>query len=97
MDLLVLREPVVNLPKRTVLGERNRLGRERNPRSGLARLQDFSVITALKVATTQVKGLGYTKLVEDFEKLSSILNAAHLQYADGPAPGCLRRCTQQPA
>ena len=55
-------------------------------RSGLARLKDFSVITELKVASTQAKGLRQHDVLQDFRKLSHILAAAERQYPDHPLP-----------
>jgi hypothetical protein len=46
VDLLVLREPVVNLPQRLSLAKVNLPDGAPNPKSGLSRLRDFSVITA---------------------------------------------------
>lgn len=86
VDLLVLREPVVNLPRRTVFGSKDLPDGQPNPRSGLARLKDFSVITELKVSATQLEGLDYTEVVRDFEKLSAILDATKEQYPDSPLP-----------
>jgi hypothetical protein len=86
VDLLVLRQPVVNLPRRAALAAPDLPEGEPNPRSGLARLQDFSVITELKVSATQIEGLDYTEVVRDFEKLSAILDAAEAQYPANPLP-----------
>lgn len=86
VDLLVLREPVVNLPRRAALAVNNLPDGQPNPKSGLARLQDFSVITELKVSATQIEGLDYTEVVRDFEKLSAILDAAQAQYPGNPLP-----------
>jgi hypothetical protein len=86
VDLLILREPVVNLPRRAALAVKDLPDGQPNPRSGLARLKDFSVITELKVSATQIGGLDYTEVVRDFEKLSAILNAAEAQYPENPLP-----------
>ena len=86
VDLLVLRDPVVDLPRRAALAQPNLPDGQPNPRSGLARLKDFSVITELKVSATQIKGLDYTAVVRDFEKLSAILEAAERQYPGTPLP-----------
>lgn len=86
VDLLILREPVVHLPRRAALAQRDLPDGEPNPRSGLARLRDFSVITELKVSATQIEGLDYTEVVRDFEKLSAILDAAQGQYPDERLP-----------
>lgn len=59
VDLLVLRETeapgsqVVNLPRRSWLGPKSPFDGLANPRSGLERLKDFSVITELKVSASQ--------------------------------------------
>lgn len=86
VDLLVLRQPVVHLPRRAALAQKHLPDGQPNPRSGLARLRDFSVITELKVSATQIEGLGYTEVVRDFEKLSAILDAAEAQYPGQPLP-----------
>ena len=86
VDLLVLREPLVDLPRRSALARKDLPDGQPNPRSGLARLKDFSVITELKVSATQIEGLDYTEVVRDFEKLSAILNAAEDQYQGAPLP-----------
>ena len=86
VDLLLLREPVVNLPRRAALARKDLPDGQPNPRSGLTRLKDFSVITELKVSATQIQGLDYTEVVRDFEKLSAILDAAEDQYPDSPLP-----------
>lgn len=86
VDLLVLREPVVNLPRRAALAKKDLPDGEPNPKSGLGRLKDFSVITELKVSATQIEGLDYTEVVRDFEKLSAILDAAESQYPGAPLP-----------
>jgi len=86
VDLLILREPVVNLPRRAALAQKNLPDGTPNPRSGLARLADFSVITELKVSATQLGGLDYAEVVRDFRKLSAILDAAEAQYPDRKLP-----------
>jgi len=86
VDLLILREPVVNLPRRAALARKNLPDGTQNPRSGLARLADFSVITELKVSATQIEGLDYGEVLRDFRKLSAILDAAEAQYPDQPLP-----------
>ena len=50
VDLLVLREPVVNLPRRAALAVQDLPDGAPSPKSGLARLRDFSVTTELKVS-----------------------------------------------
>ena len=85
-DLLILRQPLVNLPRRAALAVANLPDGQPNPKSGLARLKDFSVITELKVSATQLEGLDYTEVVRDFEKLSAILDAAEQQYPANPLP-----------
>lgn len=86
VDLLVLRQQIVNLPRRAALAVPDLPDGQPNPKSGLARLQDFSVITELKVSATQIEGLDYTEVVRDFEKLSAILDAAEAQYPANPLP-----------
>jgi hypothetical protein len=86
VDLLILREPVVNLPRRAALAQRNLSDGTLNPRSGLARLADFSVITELKVSASQMEGLDYAEVLHDFRKLSAILDAAEAQFPYRPLP-----------
>jgi hypothetical protein len=76
VDVVILREPTVNLPRRVALDDR----------SGLARLHTFSVITELKVASTQIEGMDYGEVARDFKKLSAILDAAQDRYPDSPIP-----------
>ncbi len=71
VDILVLRQPVVQLPRRAALADETLPGGEPNPRSGLKRLGDFSVITELKVHSTQAEGLAQAQVVRDFLKLSA--------------------------
>lgn len=85
VDVLILREPIVNLPRRAALTQDELPDGAPNPRSGLARLQDFSVITELKVSATQMGGLDQGEVLQDFRKLSYILAAAAKQYGD-PLP-----------
>ena len=86
VDLLILREPVVNLPRRAALAQSTLPDGTPNPRSGLARLADFYVITELKVSATQMEGLDYGEVLRDFRKLSAILDAAEAQYPDRALP-----------
>lgn len=86
VDVLILRKPIVNLPRRAALGQKSLPGGEPNPRSGLARLKDVSVITELKVSATQMEGLDYGEVLQDFRKLSYILRAAKNQYPKNPLP-----------
>ena len=86
VDVLILREPIVNLPRRAALGQKLLPGGTPNPRSGLARLKDFSVITELKVSATQMGGLDYGEVLQDFRKLSYILDAAEDQFPGQPLP-----------
>lgn len=92
VDLLVLREqvplpkPVVNLPRRSWLGPREAIDGSPNPRSGLERLKDFSIITELKVASTQGGGLNQVQVLRDFRKLSAILKMARKHYKKAPLP-----------
>jgi hypothetical protein len=86
VDLLILREPVVALPRRAALAVRELPNGQPNPKSGLARLRDFTVITELKVSATQSEGLDYGEVVRDFEKLSAILDAAEAQYPNHSLP-----------
>ena len=86
VDMLVLRRPIVHLPRRAALGARDLPDRAPNPRSGLARLADFSVITELKVSATQMDGLDYGEVVRDFRKLSAILDAAEAAHPDRALP-----------
>jgi hypothetical protein len=86
VDLLVLRSPVVHLPRRARLGPRGGVDATVNPRSGLARLGDFTVITELKVSATQREGLDYGEVVRDFRKLSYIAEAAQAAHQSRPLP-----------
>ncbi|MDR7086825.1 hypothetical protein J2X11_001664 [Aeromicrobium panaciterrae] len=92
VDLLILREPafprdlVVDLPRRSWLGPRKPIDELPNPRSGLERLRDFSVITELKVSATQGGGLDQGEVLRDFRKLSAILSTASRHYQDAPLP-----------
>jgi len=86
VDVLVLREPIVNLPRRAALGQKVLPGGDPNPRSGLERLKDFSVITELKVSGTQMGGLDSGEVLQDFRKLSYILDAAEDQYEENRLP-----------
>lgn len=86
VDLLILREPVVALPRRAALAVKELPDGQPNPKSGLARLRDFTVVTELKVSATQSEGLDYGEVVRDFEKLSAILSAAEAQYPTHPLP-----------
>ena len=86
VDLLILRQPVVNLPRRAALAQTDLPDGTPNPKSGLARLADFSVITELKVSATQMGGLDYGKVLRDFRKLAAILDAAEAQYPGSPLP-----------
>lgn len=86
VDILVLREPVVLLPRRAALATPTLPDGQPNPRSGLKRLGDFSVITELKVHATQGEGLDQAQVIRDFQKLSVILNAAERDYPENPLP-----------
>ncbi|WP_076259266.1 hypothetical protein [Intrasporangium flavum] len=86
VDMLVLRQPIVHLPRRAALGARDLPDGAPNPRSGLSRLADFSVITELKVSATQRDGLDYGEVVRDFRKLSVILDAAEKAHPGSPLP-----------
>lgn len=86
IDLAVLRESKVNLPRRSWLAARTPDYVETSPRSGLARLKDFSVITELKVSSTQGEGLDYQEVVKDFQKLSAILDRAEALFPENPLP-----------
>ncbi len=50
VDLLVLRQPVVNLPRRTVLGGKNLPDGQPNPRSGLGRVGNPGHRVQMRVA-----------------------------------------------
>lgn len=86
VDMLILRQPIVQLPRRAALGARDLPDGAPNPRSGLARVSDFSVITELKVSATQKEGLDYGEVVRDFRKLSAILDAVENAYPGSPLP-----------
>lgn len=86
VDVVLLRKPIVQLPRRAVLADPLLPDGSPNPKSGLQRLADFSVISELKVGATQMEGLDMTEVVRDFQKLSAILNAAKGHYPDHPLP-----------
>ena len=86
VDLLTLRRPMVRWPRGAALGTEERPDGPGNPRSGLARLADFSVITELEVAATQRTALRYGEVVRDFQKLTAIMNAAEAAHPDHPLP-----------
>lgn len=92
VDLLVLREmkaagrQVVNLPRRSRLGPKRPYDGLANPRSGLERLKDFSIITELKVSASQGGGLSQSEVLRDFLKLSAILAKAEDHYGEATLP-----------
>ncbi len=86
IDIAVLREPKVNLPRRSWLAARNDEFDELSPRSGLARLSSFSVISELKVSSSQGEGMDYGEVVKDFQKLSAILDRAETLYPENALP-----------
>lgn len=86
VDVIMLREPIVNLPRRAALTDPKLPGGEPNPRSGLGRLADFSVISELKVTSTQREGQDYDEVARDFIKLSQLLSAARHDYPDRRLP-----------
>ena len=86
LDMVILRQPLVSLPRRATLGLRDLPPGPINPRSGLGRLADFSVITELKVSATQIVGIKQGQVIRDFQKLSAILRAAESAYPNRPLP-----------
>lgn len=86
VDIVCLREPLVNLPRRAALTDPTLPNGSPNPRSGLARLKDFSVISELKVSSTQGEGHEYSEVIRDFVKLSAVLQAAQDNYPEAPLP-----------
>jgi hypothetical protein len=86
VDITILREPLVNLPRRAALARGTLPDGTPDPKSGLQRLADFSVVTELKVASSQMEGLDTTEVVRDFQKLSALLNAAQRSYPSHPLP-----------
>ena len=80
VDITVLREPLVSLPRRAAL----RLGTipdgTPDPESGLQRLADFSIISELKIASSQIGGLNPTGVLRDVRKLAALLDAAEHHY-----------------
>lgn len=85
LDVMVLREPVVNLPRRAWLGPPG-LTATPNPRSGLGRLDQFEIISELKVGATQGGGLDATEVLRDVHKLDAILRAAARDHPEMPLP-----------
>lgn len=86
LDVVALRQPIVDLPRRSALTDPTLPEGAPNPRSGLARLQDFSIVCELKVSSTQVEGHDCSEVVYDFVKLSAILTAAESDYPGNPMP-----------
>ena len=86
VDITILREPLVNLPRRAALARGTIPDGTPDPKSGLQRLADFAVVTELKVASSQIEGLDTTEVVRDFQKLSALLNAAESHYPSNPLP-----------
>ncbi len=86
LDVVVLRKPIVYLPRRSALTDPSLPDGSPNPRSGLARLQDFSVVCELKVSSTRFEGHDYSEMVKDFLKLTAILNAAEKIYPKHQLP-----------
>lgn len=77
VDIAVLRKSVVDLPRRAHLRKTwSPDSGTPDPASGLGRIGLFSVISELKVASTQGEGLDQAQVLRDFYKLSAILNAA---------------------
>ena len=85
LDIMILREPIVDLPRRATLGPAHS-DVAPNRRSGLGRLKQFAIISELKVGSSQSLGLGYREVVRDFHKLDAILRAAQRDYPGNPAP-----------
>lgn len=86
VDITILREPLVHLPRRAALARGTLPDGTPDPKSGLQRLADFAVVTELKVASSQIEGLDTTEVVRDFQKLSALLNAAERHYPSNPLP-----------
>ena len=57
VDIMILRQPLVHLPRRAALARGTLPDGTANPKSGLQRLADFAVVTELKVASSQIGGL----------------------------------------
>ncbi|MCX6433953.1 MAG: hypothetical protein NTX29_14670 [Actinobacteria bacterium] len=85
LDVMILRDPMVDLPRRSTLGPRHS-DVTPNPRSGLCRLKRFTIISELKVGSSQGLGLGYRELVRDFHKLDAILRAVQRDHPEDPLP-----------
>ncbi len=86
IDIVLLREPIVALPRRAALADPMLPDGSPNPSSGLGRLRDFSVISELKVDSTQIEGQDYGEVVRDFVKLSRIIDAAEHTHPEHPTP-----------
>lgn len=86
VEMLTLRRPLASVPRPATVAVVDAPDGPANPRSGLARLADFSVITELKVTGARTSGLGYGEVVSGCHKLSAILDAAEAAYPDEPLP-----------
>lgn len=85
LDIMILREPHVSLPRRALLGPRDPT-RLPNERSGIGRLGEFLIISELKVGSTQDRGLEYSLVLRDIHKLDALIRAAQHDYPSNPVP-----------
>jgi hypothetical protein len=86
VDITVLREPLVHLPRRAGLRVGPVPDGTPGPESGLQRLAEFSLVSELKVASSQIGGLKPASVLRDAQKLSALLNAAERDYPASPVP-----------
>jgi hypothetical protein len=70
LDVMILRQSVVALPRRATLGPRHGSVTP-NLRSGLQRLGKFVIVSELKVGATQEHGLTYGAVLRDYHKLDA--------------------------
>lgn len=78
LDVMVLRAPLVNLPRRAHLAR----AAPEDPlvKSGLSRLQDFAIVCEMKVGSTQGNGVAIGSIVRDVRKLDALLRAGAGHY-----------------
>jgi hypothetical protein len=85
LDIMILREPTVALPRRATLGPANG-DMPPSPRSSLGRQTKFAIISEQNVGSTQERGLEYGLVLRDIHKLDGLVRAAMLHYRNKPLP-----------
>lgn len=83
-DVMVLREPAVDLPRRAWLAKKD--APDAHLRSGLGRLGLFEVVCEMKVGSSQGEGLDPSAIVLDGHKLDALARAARETYEDHRVP-----------